>query len=143
MIDSFTMVFTILALLGWGIGAFLSKLAADRIGTQSVFWDLVGYIPLIIIYSLITFKLKNVITQIHIEKTGVILAFLAGFMGSIGFISFYYLMTRSEASLVTPITALYPALTAILAIIFLHEGFTVTKVAGITLSLVAIFLLSR
>lgn len=138
-----TLLFVILAFLGWGIGAFLSKLAANRIGTQSIFWDLLGYIPMILIYSMFAFKLKNLFSLIQTDKTGIILAFLAGLIGSIGVISFYYLMTKSEASVVTPLTALYPALTVVLGIIILHEGITVSKITGIILSLVAIFLLSR
>ena len=42
-----------------------------------------------------------------------------------------------------PLTALYPALTAVLAFIFLKESVTPTKIAGIIFSLVAIYLLSK
>lgn len=42
-----------------------------------------------------------------------------------------------------PLTALYPALTALLAFAFLHESITPAKIAGLTLSLAAIYLLSR
>lgn len=121
----------------------MSKLAANRIGTQSIFWDLLGYIPMILIYSFFAFKLKNLFSVFQTDKMGIILAFLAGLIGSIGVISFYYLMTKSEASVVTPLTALYPALTVVLGIVILHEGITLTKLAGVILSLVAIFLLSR
>lgn len=138
-----TLFFVILAFLGWGIGAFLSKLAANRIGTQSIFWDLLGYIPMILIYSMFAFKLKNLFSQFQTDKMGIILAFLAGLIGSIGVISFYYLMTKSEASVVTPLTALYPALTVVLGIIVLHEGVTISKMLGIFFSLLAIYLLAR
>ena len=52
------------------------------------------------------------------------------------------LLTKKEASYAVPLTALYPVLTAILAIIFLKEQLTVTKLFGIILSGAALFLLS-
>src|SRR3989338_11095111 len=137
--DTQTILFVILAFFGWGMGAFLSKLAADRIGTQSIFWDLLGYFPAIIIYSLLILKFKNIFHQASSDKTGILLAVLSGALGSIAVVSFYYLMTRSEASVVTPLTALYPALTVILGMLILHESITLTKVLGILFSLLAIY----
>jgi hypothetical protein len=47
------------------------------------------------------------------------------------------------ACIVVPLTGPYPALTAVLAILFLREGVTVPKVLGIAVSMVAVYLLSR
>jgi transporter family protein len=71
-----------------------------------------------------------------------LIGFLAGIVSSVGLISFYALLTKKDASLVVPLTALYPALTAILAIIFLKEPLTILKALGVVLSVVAIALLS-
>ena len=57
-------------------------------------------------------------------------------------VCFYMLLTRKDASVAVPLTALFPALTAILAVIFLREQLTAIKVAGITLSALALYLLS-
>ena len=129
--------------VSWGVGSFLAKLAADKIGTQSVFWDTIGYIPVLFIYSLIFLKFKNIILQFQTEKTGAILALLAGAIGSLGAVGFYFLLTRTDVSVIVPLTALYPALTAVLAIVFLHESINLTKISGIILSLIAIYLLSK
>ena len=96
--------------------------------------------PAVILYSLIVFKLRNLL---QVDKKGAGLAFLAGAIGSIGLIGFYILLSRHEASRIIPLTALYPALTAILAIIFLHESINLTKIIGSILSLVAIYLLTK
>lgn len=88
-------------------------------GTQSVFWDFVGYVPAILTLSLAVFKLRNLIQA---DRVGIGLAVAAGAIGSIGVVGFYFLLTRAEASTITPLTALYPALTAVLAFIFLHES---------------------
>lgn len=138
--DLTTFLIAIAIFVSWGVGSFLAKLAANRIGTQSAFWDLVGYVPAIFIYSLIVFKVKNLLAA---DKLGIGFAVLAGAIGALGVVGFYFLLSRAEASVVVPLTALYPALTAILAIIFLHESINATKLLGIVLSLIAIYLLSK
>jgi len=137
--DIKTLILAVTALFSWGVASFVGKLATNRIGERSVFWDLVGYAPAIILYSMLFFKWKEVVES---DKTGIVLAILSGAIGSLGLISFYTLLTRKEASVSVPLTALYPALTAILAFIFLKESLTVTKVFGIILSAAALFLLS-
>ncbi len=126
--------------LSWGIASFLAKLAANKIGPQGVFWDMLGYVPMILLYSLIVFKFKNLVQG---DKVGIGLAALAGLIGSFGGVGLYFLLGRAEISTIIPLAALYPALTVTLAIIFLHESITLTKLIGIILSLIAIYLLSK
>ena len=87
------------------------------------------------------FRFKDLVQQQ--DKLGIGLALLAGAIGAFGLIGLYMLLTRAEASSAIPMTALYPALTALLAFIFLRETITVAKVTGIILSLIAIYLLSK
>ncbi len=56
-----------------------------------------------------------------------------------GVVALYILLTRKDASIAVPMTALYPALTAILAFIFLREQLTAVKVLGISLSAAALY----
>ena len=105
-----TFFLAILALVSWGVGSFIAKLSTNRIGEKAVFWDILGYAPFIIIYSIFVFKLKNLILA---DKAGIFLGFLAGVIGSFGMLAFYILLTRKDASVAVPLTALYPALTAI------------------------------
>jgi transporter family protein len=76
------------------------------------------------------------------DKMGIFYGLLAGLIGTIGMIGFYFVMTRKDASAAVPLTALYPALTAILAFIFLREQLTFVRVVGILLATVAVVLLS-
>lgn len=129
-------------MFSWGIGNFFAKMAANRIGNQSVFFDISIYAPVIIIFCLLFFKFDNLSKIFQENRNGVYLAMLAGATASIGMIGAYYLLTKEEASKMVPLTALYPIVTVILAIIFLKESITITKIAGIFFSLLAIFLLS-
>jgi drug/metabolite transporter (DMT)-like permease len=137
--DRPTFLMAIAALLSWGVSAFVSKLAANRIGERAVLWDMLGYIPVIIVFSLIAFKVKDYIGD---DRIGIVLALISGAIGSVGMVAFYTLLTRKDASVAIPLTALYPALAAILAFLFLHEKMTTVRIAGIAVATLAVYLLS-
>ena len=137
--DLTTVLLVIFVFTAWGFDAFFSKLAANRIASPSSLWYAVGFAPTIITYSLLRFGLR---TLAQGNRLGIGLGFLAGALGAVGIIGFHILLSRSSASTIVPMTGLYPALTAVLAIIFLRESVSVTKVLGIALSLVAVYLLS-
>ena len=128
-----------ITLLSWGTSSFIDKLATNRIGMKTVFWNTVVYLPFVLIYMFFFVKARDLFTA---DRLGIWWAILSGIIGSIGFVGFYLLLVKKEASTAVPLTALYPALTAVLAFIFLKETITIQKVAGIVLALVAIYLLS-
>lgn len=130
-------IVALLTLISWGIGSFIAKLATNRIGTKTVFWDMLGYFPTVIIYCLLVFKTKSLFSG---DRLGVIFGVLSGIIGSFGLIGFYILLSKKEASAAVPMTAIYPALTAILAFIFLKEQLTLAKGVGIVLSTIAFIL---
>lgn len=134
-----TIILMILSLMGWGFGAFFSKMATNRIGEASVFWDLTGYIPLVIIYTLFAFKAKDIFGA---SKIGIMYGLIAGLTGAVGLIAFYLLVAKKDAGIATSITAMYPALTALLSFIFLGEKITILKAVGIVLASGALFLLA-
>lgn len=134
-----TFIVFLMTFISWGLSSFISKMATNRIGEKSVFWDMIGYFPTVIIYSLIVFKAKTLFIG---DKSGIILAILSGFVGAFGLIGFYILITKKEISTIAPLIALNPVLTAILAFIFLKESLTMTKIIGIILALAAIYLLN-
>ena len=137
--DTKTIILAFIALLGWGIGSFIAKLATNRIGSSALFWDMVGFSLISTLYALFVFKPTVLLTS---DKIGVWLSMIAGATGAIGGVAFYMLMSMKDASAVAPLTALYPALTAVLAFIFLREQLTFPRVAGIILATVAVVLLS-
>jgi len=97
------------------------------------------YVISVLIYAVIVYKPAVLLAG---DKIGIWLAIGAGVAGGIGGIAFYFLMTTKDASIVAPLTAVYPALTAILAFIFLHEQLTFVRVVGIILATMAVVLLS-
>lgn len=138
--DAKTIFILVITFVGWGLGTFFGKLATNKIGEKAVFWDILAYALGVIIYCFVAFKSSELF---NVEKSGMIWGILAGLFGAVGLVGFYILLAKNEASIVIPMTALYPALAVVLGIIVLHEGVTLTKVIGIILSLVAIYLLNK
>lgn len=121
------------------MGLFISKLATNKIGEKALFWDFLFRLPIVLIYSIYFLKIKDILLS---EKSGIFLSILSGIMGALGLISFFILLSKREASAAVPLTALYPVLTAILAFIFLKESLTLTKIIGIVLAMISIYLLN-
>ncbi len=70
------------------------------------------------------------------------IALLAGVFGGTGYVFFVKALEKGEASIVLPLTAIYPAVTAILAILVLGEKLSIYQGIGIVLAMVAVVFLS-
>jgi len=71
------------------------------------------------------------------------LAFATGILGGTGNIAFFRaLVLGGKASIVSPVTALFPLVTVILAVTLLHERIGSAQKIGLGLALIAIYLLS-
>jgi|SRR5262244_1008781 len=77
------------------------------------------------------------------EKSGggILLALLTGICGSAGAIAFFLALRYGRASLVVPFSALYPAVTILLSLLFLGERPSLTQALGMLLALIAALLL--
>lgn len=77
------------------------------------------------------------------RAAGVFWAFLTGILGGVGNIFFFQAMVAGgKASVVAPVTALFPMITVLLAMSFLHERLGGRQWLGLALAFVAIYLLS-
>jgi transporter family protein len=73
-------------------------------------------------------------------RRGFLLAFGSGIVSCLGNIGLFYLFSRgAKAATIIPITALYPAVTVLLAIPILKERVSTAHWVGILLSLIAIY----
>lgn len=130
---------SLLTILLWGAWGALSKLVSDHIdaNTSQVFFSL-GLLPLIFIM----WWSPRVRGRNH-SGAGKTWAFLTGILGGTGNIAFFHaLVMGGKASIVTPVTALFPLVTVILAVTFLHEKIGNLQKIGLVLALIAIYLLS-
>lgn len=128
----------LIVILLWGIWGFAAKLATASIGLQAMFWIAMISDILIVVYLI----LSNQLFPLRIEDKGMTCSIIAGLSGGIAIIVFYILLKKYQASIVLPLTSLYPVVVVILGILILKEKITYFNGIGVVLALMAIYLLS-
>lgn len=134
-----TEMFILIAILGWGVGSFFSKLsntAMHPLMVASV--SLLTYmivLPLALIFS----KFDHSISIQGIVVT--VVGSLCMCAGTLGFA--FALRNGAPVGQATILSSLNPLITLVLSIIFLHEGMTVKKGVGILFAIISFIILSQ
>lgn len=134
------LAFSVLTILVWGAWGVVSKVASEGVDadTNQVFFTF-GLLPLI---AIVWRSPRNAAGGAG-RKVGIAWAFLTGILGGTGNIAFFHaLVIGGKASIVSPVTALFPLVTVLLAVTLLHERVGTAQKIGLGLALVAIYLLS-
>lgn len=130
----------ILILLAWGLWGFFGKYALKFISPVSlILFETIGAIIVQLFVLLFLFYSKQ---KFNVSTTGISIAMLVAFFGVIGTILFFFTLSKTKASILVPLTALYPVITIILSFIFLKEKVTLIQGIGIVLAIIASVLLS-
>jgi transporter family protein len=129
--------YALLAIVMWGIVGLLQKMGANRISAHSLLvWLTVGFLVLMPWFL----QTSNPFT---LGVREVILGIVAGTINGMGsWFLFASLGLGAKASVAIPLTALYPLLTILLAVVFLAENLTWLQWLGIFLALVGGAMLS-
>ena len=132
---------TIAAMALWGLWALLAKITASY-GQPGVVlpYEAIGHVIGVVIVVVASTTVRN---AIELQPRAMGLAVLTGVAGAVAMLPFLYALRHGPALLVVPLTAVYPVITVILAVIFLKESFDLRAAAGIVFAVVAAFLLSR
>lgn len=134
------LAFSLLTIALWGAWGAVSKVSSDGVDadTNQIFFTF-GLLPLI----LVVWRSSRNAGGGEARRKGIAWAFLTGIMGGTGNIAFFHaLATGGKASIVAPVTALFPLVTVTLAVTLLHERIGTAQKFGLVLALVAIYLLS-
>ncbi|MBI4148727.1 EamA family transporter [Candidatus Woesearchaeota archaeon] len=133
------LVYAILAFLLWGFWGFFPKLTTAYIKPPSAMvYETAG--ALIVAVVVLLFLIKG---RPELHSKGILFAVVTGMAGITG--AFFFLSSLSvggKTSVVVTLTALYPLITILLSVLFLHETVTITQGMGILLALIAILLIS-
>ena len=130
-------LYAILTMVVWGLWGVCSKLAANYSKPkQALIFQSVGVIAFTIVVLLME--------RFHIEWSlpGFNWAAAGGFFAFVGFLTFFAALDKGNASTVITLSALYPLVTIILSILFLHEKLNGRQGAGIAFALLASVLLA-
>ncbi len=125
------------ALAIYGLWGFFPKLAVRYLSPQSALvWEVAGAI-LVGLGVLFSTGFRP-----DTHPRGVLFAVLTGIAGMTGTLFFFAAARQGKISVVVSLTALYPLVTIILAVLLLGEGLTDRQICGMVLALAAIYLLS-
>jgi transporter family protein len=127
----------------WGAWGLVSKVASNGVDVYAnQLLYTVGLAPLMIFVAWTVHK-RSPGEKTEGRRKGIFWAFLTGILGGLGNLAFFQALVKGgEASIVSPVTALFPMVTVILAVLFLKERLGRMQWAGLALAFVAIYLLS-
>lgn len=131
------LLWTLLALVSWGVWAILSKLIVDDLSpAQSQAASTLGLYPVM----LAMFMIREPAVRSS-RRRGVWLALGAGILSSLGNIPYFAVLgSGAKAATVVPLAAMAPLVTVLLAVPLLKERMNWIQGLGIGLSLAAIYL---
>ena len=96
-----------------------------------------------LVYAMVTLALALTGKLSHVsDYRSLGIALLGGLMGALGGLTLIVALRLAEASIVVPLTSIYPAVTVALSIALLGESVTARKIAGVILAIIAVILLS-
>lgn len=132
------MAYALLTLMFFGMSCITQKFTTRYISDElSTIFFTVGFVPLALVIWLAGSPPWN------LSAKDWVLGIVVGLLMATGTLALFAALRRGKASIVTPLTALYPLVTVILAVVFLNEHFDSMKVAAIGLALIAGMALSR
>jgi drug/metabolite transporter (DMT)-like permease len=131
------LLYTIAAVFLWGFYGVAFKLAADRIAPLAgqVVSSLGLLIPVLFLLPPVLRERKN--------RRGLWIGFASGLFGAAGNLALLAALNEGgKAAIVFPLTALYPLITVIIAVVFMRETARQIQFVGIAFAIVAVVLLS-
>jgi len=128
-----------LASLGlWGLWGVFSKVATQQMGPQVAYLlGIFGYLP---VFAILLYETGG---QIPWHPWGWAAALAAGMSTGFALFFFFRALHYGAASVVVPLTSLYPGVTVLLSWLFLKESVTPRHLTGLILAIVAVWLLSE
>ena len=133
------MTFVLMTTFFWGLAAIFDKLALGKVDPLSgVMVRQFIVTAVLFLTGMGTGRLGGLMTM---EWRSVLFFGLSGICGGIaGLWTYYHALRLGGASLVVPITATYPLITALLSWAVLHESLTVPRVIGTAFIVLGVWL---
>lgn len=130
--------FSLLAIALWGVFGVVSKWASNHLsGTDLQVISTFGVVPV----ALLLLAAPNLPKRTGSLAKGITFGIITGFCGSLGNLAVFVALNQGgEASIIFPLSSVYPLVTVVLALIILRERLNLVQVVGIGLALGALFL---
>ncbi|HSE83933.1 MAG TPA: EamA family transporter [Thermodesulfobacteriota bacterium] len=126
------------AILLWGLGSFLGKIAlAKDIPYRVYLFEGIGTIT--ILASFVLLNRRVIFTDFSFN----FLALLMGISWGVGTILFIIALKPAKLSVLVPLSAVYPAVTILLSLIFLHERLETKEIIGVAFAILSVMFLAK
>lgn len=129
--------YALIGIFFWGLWGFLSKIGADAaspIQMQILFT--LGMLPVA------AAMLLQTRAKLDRNLGGITYGLLCGIATGVGTLGYYAALRQQSASVVTPVTGLFPVLTVVLAFVLLRERLNKVQMTGMLLALASVVILS-
>ncbi len=128
----------LLSLLCWGVWGLLVKICSSGMTPQALqILFVAGMIPPVLA------AWRQTGFAIQRDPRGVVYGILNGVLATFGMLAFYAAMARGKASIVGPLTALFPLFTVGGAVLFLKERLNWIQGCGLFFALAATLIFAR
>lgn len=131
------LIYSIACIILWGLWGVVFKIAY-----KSLSWIQIYFLSSIASFSVTIATYILYRENISFTNKASYIALSAGLLGGLGYLFFIKALENGKSSIVLPLTAMYPAITVILAIVFLGEKISIYQLIGIILALIAVIFLS-
>ena len=127
----------ILIAILYGVGTFFAKIVSEK--DPFIQWIVVNIVG-ILLTLLIVIKDPHRLGQI--QGKILVYAVISAVMVVLGSLLLYYALNRGRASIVIPLSSIGPAITTVLAVLFLGEHLSINQIVGIVLVILGVILIS-
>jgi transporter family protein len=130
-------LYALLCIFWWGLWGFLSKIGSDTASAlQMQILFTLGMLPVALA------MLVQMRGKLDRNAGGITYGLLSGVVTGLGTIGYCAALRDQNASVVTPVTGLFPVLTVGLAVLVLRERLNKVQIGGMFLALASIVILS-
>lgn len=138
-----TIIFLLLAILGWGLGAFFDKACLKHMDPSGAFY--VRSLFMIIIFTpLVLWKYAQTRTALlGSDKLGPIFVVSSVIVSMAGVFFYLKALSGGAATRIVPLSSTYPFVTFVMAVIFMGESVTLNKLIGTLLLSGGIYFISK
>ncbi len=133
------LVWSLPAILGWGMYGIFAKMGTARIGMQAMLWYQLASLVAVLVFLVV----MNNFVPLNLDGGGVLFGIATGLSNFVAVVALFTMLQRGfPVNIVYPLTALYPLVTVLVGVFFLGEPMTALKGVGVVLAVIAIALLS-
>lgn len=127
----------ILIAILYGVGTFFAKIVSER--DPFIQWIIVNIVGILLTLFIVV---KDPQRLWQIQGKILVYGVISAVMVVLGSLLLYYALNKGRASIVVPLSSIGPAITTVLAVLFLGEHLSINQIIGIVLVILGVILIS-